>query len=121
MNFRTVPDGDSIRSVVTFAASPREKWVPRWHVLAASRGTRYVPDVSKSEIIAELPRLRAEERQEVLEHLWQIEDAALLQRAAPDAAELALLDRELAALEQDGQTGVPWREVLSRIRTASSR
>jgi hypothetical protein len=77
--------------------------------------------VSKSEIIAELPRLGVEERQEILEHLWQIEEATLLHGAAPDAVETTLLDRELAAFEQDGQTGSPWREVLSRIRTASSR
>jgi hypothetical protein len=81
----------------------------------------YFPDVSKSEIIAELPRLRTEERQEILEHLWQIEEATLLQGGAPEAAETALLDRELAAFEQDGQTGAPWREVLSRLRTTSSR
>ena len=102
-------------------ASPRPKRVRRRPVLARSHGTLYFPHVSKSEIIAELPRLGAEERQEILEHLWQIEEAALVQGGAPDAAETALLDRELAAFEQDGQTGVPWREVLSRIRTASSR
>jgi hypothetical protein len=71
--------------------------------------------------MAELPRLRAEDRQENLEHLWQIEEATLLQGGVPDAAETAILDRELTAFEQDGQTGSPWREVLSRIRTASSR
>ena len=71
--------------------------------------------------MAELPRLRAEDRQEIHEHLWQIEEAALLQGGVPDAAETAILDRELTAFEQDGQTGSPWREVLSRIRTASAR
>jgi len=81
----------------------------------------YFPDVSKSEILAELPRLRAEDRQEIIEHLWQIEESSLLQGAAPDAAETALLDRELAAFERDGQTGTPWREVLLRIRTGSPR
>jgi hypothetical protein len=77
--------------------------------------------MSKSEIMAELPRLRAEDRQEILERLWQIEEATLLEGGTPDAAEAALLDRELTAFEQDGQAGTPWREVLSRIRTASSR
>jgi hypothetical protein len=81
----------------------------------------YSPDVSKREILAELPRLRAEDRQEILEQLWQIEEATLLQGAAPEGTEIALLDRELKEFEQDGQTGSPWREVLSRIRTASSR
>jgi len=90
-------------------------------VLAPSRGPLYFADVSKSEILAELPRLRAEDRQEILEHLWQIEEASLLQGGAPDAAEAAFLDRELTAFEQDGQTGSPWREVLRRIRAASSR
>ncbi len=91
------------------------------HVLAPGRAPVYFPDVSKSEILAELPRLQAEERQEILEHLWRIEEDSLLQGAAPDADEVALLDRELAAFEKDGQTGPPWREALSRIRTASSR
>ena len=77
--------------------------------------------MSKSEILAELPRLQAEERQEILEHLWRIEEANLLRGAAPDADEIALLDRELAVFEKDGRTGTPWRKVLSRIRTASSR
>ncbi len=71
--------------------------------------------------MAELPRLRTEERQEILERLWQIEESTLLQGRAPDAAETALSDRELAAFEQDKQTGTPWRETLSRIRRASSR
>jgi hypothetical protein len=77
--------------------------------------------MSKSEIMAELPRLRAEDRQEILERLWQMEEATLLHGGVPDPAETALLDRELITFEQDGRNGSPWREVLSRIRTAVSR
>jgi hypothetical protein len=61
------------------------------------------------------------DRQEILERLWQMEEATLLHGGAPDPAETALLDRELIAFEQDTQNGSPWREVLSRIRTAVSR
>ena len=75
------------------------------HMLAPGRAPLYFPQVSKSEILGELPRLQAEERQEILEHLWRIEEDSLLQGAAPNAGEIALLDRELAAFEQDGQTG----------------
>jgi hypothetical protein len=77
--------------------------------------------VSKSEILAELPRLKVEERREILEQLWQLEERSLLQDSGPDAAEKTLLDRELAAFEQDGKSGSPWREVLQRVRTSSPR
>jgi hypothetical protein len=77
--------------------------------------------VSKSEILAELPRVKVEERREILERLWQLEEHSLLQGPAPDAAEKTLLDRELAAFEQDGQSGSPWREVLQRVRSSSPR
>ena len=117
----TMPDGHSMRSRSTCAASPRPKWARRPHRLAPGRAAVYFPDVSKSEILAELPRLRAEDRQEIIEHLWQIEESSLLQGAAPDAAETALLDRELATFERDGHTGTPWREVLRRIGTGSPR
>ena len=71
--------------------------------------------MTKSEIMAELPRLRAEDRQEILERLWQMEEATLLHGGAPDPAETALLDRELIAFERDGQNGSPWREDALRL------
>ena len=67
--------------------------------------------MSKSEILAELPQLSAEERAEVLDRLWSLEEAS-----GPMEREKALLDEAQARYEADRQEGAPWREVKARLR-----
>ena len=71
--------------------------------------------MSKSEILAELPRLRADERREIFDRLYEMEEMALLNDAKPTAEEKALLDRELEAYRLDPDAGSPWPEVESRL------
>jgi putative addiction module component (TIGR02574 family) len=67
--------------------------------------------MSKSEILAELPRLSAQERREILERLWKLEEAA-----GPTSREKHLLDEAQADCDADPQAGAPWAEVESRLR-----
>ncbi len=60
--------------------------------------------------------LTPEERLSLLEELW--ESLAATPEAIPlTEAQRAELDRRLDELEAEGPVGIPWDEVLSRIRT----
>jgi len=73
--------------------------------------------MSKSEILAELPKLAPEERAEVRAKLAELDGTAWLDAADPlTAAEKALLDARLAAYEKDPDAGGSWKEVEARIR-----
>lgn len=74
--------------------------------------------MSTAEILAELPRLKAEDRAKVLHRLCELQEQDLLNGDAPTAAEKKLLDEELAKFEEDGHRGTPWREAMQRIRAA---
>ena len=52
--------------------------------------------MSKSEILEELPKLKADERREIFEHICEMEERALL-NGGPSEEEKALLNRELEA------------------------
>jgi len=67
--------------------------------------------VSKAEIIAQLPKLSAQERSEILEQLWRLEEAA-----GPTSREKALLDEAQADYDAHPQAGAPWSEVEARLR-----
>ena len=62
--------------------------------------------MSTSEILAELPRLSAEERAEVMNRLWHLEEVA-----GPTENEKTLLNEAQASYDANPSTGVPWREV----------
>lgn len=68
--------------------------------------------MTKTEILAELSRLSAEERNEVLMHLWRLEEEA----AVASGFEQGLLDRELADYRANPDPGMPWPEVEARLR-----
>ncbi len=73
--------------------------------------------MSKAEILQELPKLKPDERQEVLERLWQMNEDDLLGRGAtPSAEEKALLDRELSDYESNPNAGASWSDVEARLR-----
>ena len=70
--------------------------------------------MSKAQILAELPRLSAEERAEILESLWQLEEAA-----GPNERERAILNEAQASYDADPTAGSPWRDVNARLRRQS--
>ena len=62
--------------------------------------------------------LTPEERLSLLEQLW--DSLAVVPEAIPlTEAQRAELDRRLDELEAEGPVGIPWDEVLSRIRSRS--
>ena len=66
------------------------------HAVRGRRGNLQLAAMSKSEILQELPKLKPDERQEVLERLWDLEDQDLVNGLGPSPEEKAILDRELA-------------------------
>ena len=67
--------------------------------------------MSKTEILAELPKLSPQERSEVLEQLWRLEEAAV-----PTEREKAVLNEAQAAYDGNPNVGAPWSEVEARLR-----
>ena len=67
--------------------------------------------MSKAEILAELPKLTAEDRGDILARLWQMEEAA-----GPTAREKQLLNEAQAAYDANPDAGSPWSEVEARLR-----
>ena len=62
----------------------------------------------------DIAKLSTEERLELLEQLWY----SLSPEAIPMTdAQNAELDRRLDELDREGPIGIPWNEVLDRIRT----
>ncbi len=77
--------------------------------------------MSKAEILAELPKLKAEERTQVFERLCELQERDLLHGVGPTPEEKRLLDQALAEFERDGHPGEPWREVLRRLHGSRGR
>lgn len=76
--------------------------------------------MSKSEILQELPKLKAEERREIFEYICEMEEMALIQGGEPSAEEKTLLDRELEAYRNHPEPGSSWPEVKARLRKPRS-
>ncbi len=72
--------------------------------------------MSKSDILEQLPNLGQGDRREILERIWEMEEADLLKGAQPDADEKALLDREFEEYQANPNAGSEWKEVESRLR-----
>jgi hypothetical protein len=72
--------------------------------------------MSKSEILGELPNLERRDRREILERIWEMEEAELLKGAQPDADEKAMLDGEWHEYQANPNAGSEWKEVESRLR-----
>ena len=71
--------------------------------------------MSKADILAELPKLTADDRGEILDQLWSLEEQEALRRG-PSAQEKALLDAELADYAANPDAGSSWAEVQARLR-----
>jgi hypothetical protein len=69
-----------------------------------------------AQILAELPKLQAEERRQIYQRLCELQEQDLLNGDGPDERETALLDAALAEYEKDHDRGRPWREVLRDLR-----
>lgn len=67
--------------------------------------------MSKAEILEELPRLSRQERGEILDCLWRLEEIA-----GPTEIEAQLLDEAQAAYEANPADGATWTEVEARLR-----
>lgn len=89
------------------------------HGLRGRRGAFKLVPMSKAEILKELPKLKPDERREVLERLWDLEDQDLINGLGPSPEEKAILDRELADYQQTSDAGTPWQDVKKRLNTAS--
>ena len=72
--------------------------------------------MSKSQILDELSNLGHGDRREILERIWEMEEADLLRGAPPDADEKTLLDREFEEYQANPNAGSEWKEVESRLR-----
>ncbi|HEX3718577.1 MAG TPA: hypothetical protein VH595_11465 [Verrucomicrobiae bacterium] len=70
----------------------------------------------KADILEELLNLARGDRREILERIWEMEEADLLQGAQPEAGEKALLDRELVEYNADPHGGAGWKDVEARRR-----
>ena len=80
----------------------------------------YVIAMSKSEILEELPKLKADERREIFERICEMEELALLNGSEPSPEEKAMLDRELDEYRANPEAGSSWDEVEARLRKARS-
>jgi len=67
--------------------------------------------MSKAEILAELPKLSAQDRGEILDQLWRLEESA-----GPTEREKALLNEVQASYDANPNPGAPWSEVETRLR-----
>ena len=70
--------------------------------------------MSTTEILAELPRLSAPERAEIMDRLWHLEEAT-----GPTEREKTLLNEAQASYDANPSAGAPWREVEARLRGQS--
>jgi hypothetical protein len=77
--------------------------------------------MSKAEILAELPKLKAEDRTQIFERLCELQEDDLLHGIGPTLEEKRILDQALVEFQRDGDIGTPWREALRAIRSSGQR
>ncbi len=80
----------------------------------------YILRMSKLEILQELPKLKPDERREIMDRICELEEDDLVQGHGPSTQEKSLLDRELEDYRKDGNPGSTWEEVEKRLRNNSS-
>jgi hypothetical protein len=76
--------------------------------------------MSKAEILAELPHLKAEDRDQVFVRLCELQEQDLLRGTGPSEKEKQILNKAWERFEKDGNPGMPWRETLRRIRAGKT-
>jgi hypothetical protein len=73
-------------------------------------------NMSKTQILEELPKLSASDRSQLFARLAELYEADLLDGGSPSPSERQALDEALAEFERDPSSGEPWRDVFSQIR-----
>jgi hypothetical protein len=68
--------------------------------------------MNKAEIIAELPKLSAEDRRQIFDKLCELEEREIADSGGPTEYEKRELDRALADYERDGDMGQPFEEFI---------
>ncbi len=71
--------------------------------------------MSKAEILAQLPKLTPQERQEVRLRLAELDDEQWLDEGELTDAEKQLIDARLDQCERKPETLIPWEEAKARI------
>ena len=71
--------------------------------------------MSKVEILAELPKLGAEDRREIFDRICEMEERDFLVAGATPE-EKAMLDGEAEEYQRNPEAGSDWSEVQARIR-----
>jgi hypothetical protein len=71
--------------------------------------------MSKVEILAALPGLSPDERAEILDQLWRLEEDDAL-RQGPSPREKAMLDQELTDYQTNPDAVTPWKVAEARLR-----
>jgi putative addiction module component (TIGR02574 family) len=71
--------------------------------------------MSKAELLEEISKLPPEERGEIWDALWTLEERHLLGSSGPSDYEKAVLDREMEDFEKNPWVGASWEEVEARL------
>jgi putative addiction module component (TIGR02574 family) len=77
--------------------------------------------MSKTEILAELPKLKADELAEVQAKLDELFGEVWLDDGELNDADKAALDAALASYKQNPDAGSSWEEVKARIQSKLSK
>jgi putative addiction module component (TIGR02574 family) len=72
--------------------------------------------MSKTEIIAELPKLTPNDRKEILDKIWELDGGEWLDSGELTQDERKLIEQRLAEHERNPETSIPWEEVDARLR-----
>ena len=72
--------------------------------------------MSKKEIIAELPKLTSDDRQEILDEIWELDGGDWLDRGELTRDERMLIEQRLAEHEKNPEAAIPWEDVEARLR-----
>jgi putative addiction module component (TIGR02574 family) len=79
-------------------------------------GSGKVICMSKTDIMSELPKLTPDERQEILNKIWELDGGDWLDSGELTTAERVLIEQRLAEHESNTDAAVPWEEVEARLR-----
>lgn len=73
--------------------------------------------MSKAEILAEIPKLTPQEREEIYLKLAELDDNKWMDTDDPlTDADKALIESRIEAHEKNPQTAVPWEEFDARLK-----
>jgi hypothetical protein len=77
--------------------------------------TEYNFTMNAAEILAELPKLHAQERERIMQRLFELQEEDLLRGIGPSEEEKEFLDQALAEFRRNPQAGSSWEQVKARI------